>query len=447
MGEYVDYFDSIPNDQVALIALELDSTRIAYLCRTNMRFSNIICNNSTFWYLKFVHDFGLPDYRITNWKSAYEDYGTTIILDDRTPLKIRCKYIATHYNIVVMIDLDDNVWAIFDDVIPEREDVPFIPVLIPDIKAKHVATGTNKLMIIDLNDNVFIMGHGTPGQLGNNKPLQLNNLKGKFIACGSDHYIIIDLDNNILGFGANESGQLGLGDNLYRQLPTQIANVKAKFITCGSYHTIITDLDNNTYSFGENTDGQLGLRDNINRYIPTQIPNLKSKSAACGTSHTVILGLDNTVWTFGDIERQPGDNLDRNVPIQIPNLTAKQVACGDRNTMILDMNNNVWVSGVYNFEIILVPTQIPDLKARFIAPASTFSLVIEVTNKHIVSYNEIAKKLLSGEVDNFQILPEYQSILKDKRNVAAIFRGKDDYIYISELQYNNITNEIFPPLQ
>lgn len=445
----MNYFDYIPDDQVLLIAVELDSTRIAYLCRTNIRFSNIICNNNRFWQLKFIHDFGIPNYRISDWKSAYENYGTTIILNERIPLKIKCKYITCKYNRVVMIDLDNNVWAIFDDVILEREDEPFLLVQIPDIKGKFVATAAEYLMIIDFDDNIFVMNHGSPGKLENNHPVRLDNLKAKFAAGGYNHSMIIDLDNNVWSFGHNELGQLGLGDNLNRDTLTQIPNLKGKFISCGSDHTIIIDLDNNIYSFGENKYGQLGLGDNLDRNTPTQILHLKAESVACGTNHTVILDLDNNVWGVGNNELGQlglGNNFNINIAARIFNLRAKQIACGDRSTMILDFDNNVWIFGLNDYEIKAVPTQIPNLKARFIAAASTFLLAIEITNKHIVSYNEIAEKISSGEVDDFEISPDYQTIPHHTNNIIATFKGKDDYIYLAELRYNNVTNEIFPPI-
>ena len=68
------------------------------------------------------------------------------------------------------------------------------------------------------------------------------------------------------------------------------------------------------------------------------------------------------------------------------------------------------------------------------------------SNVHLISFTQVAQKLTAGDFLNFNFLPEYQIIPHRTGNYIATFYGKDGNIYLVELQYNQATNEIFPPI-
>jgi hypothetical protein len=73
------YFDYIPDDQLLLIALDLELKEINQLCNVNERFNNIICNNNYFWQMRLKHEYPL-EYdtldisTIGDWKKTYRAY-------------------------------------------------------------------------------------------------------------------------------------------------------------------------------------------------------------------------------------------------------------------------------------------------------------------------------------------------------------------------------------
>jgi alpha-tubulin suppressor-like RCC1 family protein len=477
------------NDDVLLrIALTESIDSIDKLCQTSTRFNNLICNNNNFWRQKFVNNFGLPSTNIVNWKDAYQNFGRVVVCGDnesgqlglgpnssiRNELKsvnYRAKSIVCGDSHTVIIDLNDNVWmfgrnnfgqlGLGDD---ENRNKPTVLTIDgQNFKARAISCGRFHTMLIDLNDSVWTFGDNTYGQLGLNDdrirstPNALN-LKAKAISCGTDHAVIIDLNDNIWVVGGNSRGQLGLNDAVNRYTPTAL-NFKAKFASCGFKYTILIDLNNNVWAFGLNNYGALGLGDNIHRNVPIQIPDIKAKFVSCGDKYTILIELNNNILAFGsnfDGQLGLGDNISRNVPTQIPNIKAKTVSCGARHTVIIDFNDNVWSFGYNNFRQLgfidrnsrNLPTQIPDVKARSVSCGGFHTMIILQSplqftdNVHLIPFNEIVKKLDSGEILKFDFLPEYQTIPHNPSNFIASFYGKDGNIYLVDLKYD----QILPPV-
>lgn len=67
-------------------------------------------------------------------------------------------------------------------------------------------------------------------------------------------------------------------------------------------------------------------------------------------------------------------------------------------------------------------------------------------HKISLSFYEAVAKLNAGDFLIFNFSLEYQIIPHDPINYIATFYGKDGNIYLAELQYNQITNQIYPPV-
>lgn len=201
-----------------------------------------------------------------------------------------------------IVDAEGNIWVKPRGIPGNKLIPPSNPV---DFKAKSIAAGGWHTLIIDEDDNVWAMGSNGNGQLGLGDfglrldPTMIPNLKASAISVGTSHSVIIDLEGNVLTFGYNGAGQLGLGDNQDRSTPTPIG-FKAKSISAGGSFTVFIDLDDNLWSFGRNATGQLGLGDTMERLHPNQVPGFKAKSVSAGKSHTLAIDFEDSLWTFGN---------------------------------------------------------------------------------------------------------------------------------------------------
>lgn len=409
---------------------------------------------------------------------------------------IYAKAIACGIAHTIIIDLNDNVWAFgLNDLGQlgvgdnDRRYVP-TPILFQGnrFKAKAVACGEMHTVIIDLENNVWVCGSNSSGQLGLGENVRLNvpsllpRIQAKHVACGQYYTILIDMDNEVWAFGNNHYGQLGLNTN-YGQVesgnsqdvnvPTQILlqggnKLKAQDVDCGQGHTMVIDLDGNVWAFGLNYNGQLGLSHMKNRNVPMWIQwnyENKAKSVSCGNYHTMITDLDNNIWAIGTNKFGQlglGDNQDRNKPTSLA-IQGKFVSCGGYHTMITDLNSEAWAFGnndkgqlgLGNNQSINVPTPILSqgnkVKAEKIDCGQKYTVLILSpsqfgNNIHLISFDEAARKLNVGDFINFNFLPEYQVIPHNLRNYIASFYDTNGNIYLAELQYDQNTNQILPPL-
>lgn len=334
---------------------------------------------------------------------------------------------------------------------------------VPNIKAKSIFGGNEHTAIIDFENNVRTSGRNNYGQLGLNDTTdrshftEIPNVKAKTLSCGGHHTIIIDMDDNVWGFGLNSYGQLGLGNQQSETIkfPRQIPNIKAKAVACGENHTIIIDMDNNVWSFGRNNEGQLGLGDGINRNIPIQISNIKAQAISCGESHTIIIDMDDNLLACGHNKYdQLGvshyEFLNSLVPIKIQNIKAKAASCGARHTVIINLIDSIESFGDNTSGQSGVVGAMRDIKASAISCGAFYTLIIlkpPMKNfTHSIKFNELVKRLELGLIERFEFLPQYQLSRRDPRNFIATVFGTDGTVYLVELQYDQSTNQIFPPL-
>lgn len=75
-------FEILAPEKIMDIALFLPLPDIAYLCRTNSRFNEIICNNEYFWQQKFYNDYGVINYTVGSWKDLYKNYMNVWVFGD-----------------------------------------------------------------------------------------------------------------------------------------------------------------------------------------------------------------------------------------------------------------------------------------------------------------------------------------------------------------------------
>jgi alpha-tubulin suppressor-like RCC1 family protein len=400
-------------------------------------------------------------------------------------IKLKSKFIACGDGYTMLIDLDNNVWGIGSNDFGQlglgdnvNRNIPIrLTHMRQPLKAKFIACGKSHTIIIDLNNNVLAFGINHYGQLGlgdtqdRNIPTMIQNLKAQSISCGQEHTILIDLDNNVLAFGNNHYGQLGLGDNVGNIFtPTKIPNIKAKFIASKMGHNMLIDLENDVWGFGYNDLGQLGLGDNNVRFIPTSIlfqgNKIKAKFVACGNYHTIIIDLNNYILSCGDNvlgQLGIGNYQNRSILTGLTHMgqpfKAKSASCGFAHTMIIDLDDNVLAFGnnVYgqlglgNTEKINIPTVIQNLKALSVSCGTQHTMMILKSNKFednvkLIPFNEAARKLNAGEFLRFDFLPKYQSIPHKQGNYIASFFDRSGDIYLVELQYNQTTNQINPPI-
>jgi alpha-tubulin suppressor-like RCC1 family protein len=506
--ESEDLFAYLPNETIIQIALDESIQYITNMCQISRRFNNLICNNDNFWRAKFIQDFGIPDNKnIISWKDAYINYGKVYMmnnnykrrymfgdLDDKLGIRkddyifnikfpAKAKSISSGNGFMLILDTDNNVWSFGSNQYgklglgPEYEEGTDYPILLSwdkESKAKFITCGEDHSIIIDINDNVWSFGLNENGQLGlgddNNRniPILIPNFKAKFVACGGYHSVLIDMSDNVWTCGWNIEGQLGLGDNDNRNVFDQIPDFKTKFVSCGDIHTMFIDINDNVWGCGWNEYGQLGLGDDENKNIPTALFNIQAQSISCGWIHTIILDINNNIWVCGSNEEgQLGLNKDKqgtSIPeiliYRTQNFKAKSVSCGNYYTMIIDINNNLWGFGQNHNEqlglelnediddrYIFGLTRIPNFKAQSISCDGNITLMIELPGYvHEISFDKAIEKIETDDFDRYDVIPEYQKIPHNPRNVIMTFYAKDNSIYVSEVKYDQDTNQIFSPL-
>lgn len=402
MESFADYINSLPNEILQSIAIDLSPQNIKQLCLTQKSFNNAICSDNFFWHSKFNKDYGNIDINVNDWKKLYMEFSSAWIFEETKggfiksdnifiPKKyfgISCKEIAFGGFHTAVLDVygDVLVWGNNDmgqlgvdksvtnietneegNVIPEES-------INVGIKSIHVACGYTETYIIDVNYNIWRAGgRSKPDWYDNSLPgssegvsfEQLfdengQEIKAKEISCGYGHIMFIDLENNVWSFGYNNNGQLGLGDNIFRDKPVQILNIKAKKIACGGDNSAIIDMNNDIFVFGYNQYGQLGLGTRDNKYNPTLLPNIKGNDISIH-NHMMIVDIDGDVWSCGNNENyELGLGIDDGV-VDIPRqiifpdvdtqIKALQVKTTQSSSVILDIYHNIWLCG-FDYDII-----------------------------------------------------------------------------------------------
>jgi len=222
----------LPPATILHIALEIPLPRIV-----NSRFNSIICGNDYFW-----HDYGRPNFIVSDWKQLYRNYMSTWICG------------SNHFG-QLGLGLDFKLLDIRDSLTQ-----------IPNIKAKQVSARGNTTAIIDSENNIWVCGYNENGQLGLGDAETRNILTQ--ISLAIDYTVMIDLEDNVWIWG-----NFGHDNNPteLRSIPMQILGLKAKQITTGRDKILLIDLNDNVWELGHNN------------YTPIQILDIKAKQVSRST--------------------------------------------------------------------------------------------------------------------------------------------------------------------
>jgi alpha-tubulin suppressor-like RCC1 family protein len=419
-----DPFWFFPDEVIFRIAVSEPIEGIPNLCKSSQRINDLVCNNNFYWKHKYIYDFGEPwNKNIIAWKDAYETYkklaicgksglGVTFVPTVLQDLN-KIKFTACGQNHIMIIDINNNVWAFGDNNYgqlglgdQQNRSVPTqLMRMVPrrqgyhEVKAKAIACGRQHTVLIDMQDNLWSFGYNLDGELGLGLtggykliPTYIPNIKAKAVSCGDRHTVIIDINNNVLSSGASYA----LGDRLNKNVLTRLQNnIVAKSISCGGQHTMLIDMQDNVWSFGYNKYGQLGLDDVEDRSTPTKLKDIKAKFISCGHQNSMIIDMNDNILTCGNNRNgQLGlgsQDLQNPILTQISQeIKGKSISCGGYHSMIVDINDNIWVFGGNNFGQLglgdnqdrNIPTQLQyqsqDIKALSVTCGFNNSVIILV---------------------------------------------------------------------
>lgn len=162
-------------------------------------------------------------------------------------------------------------------------------------------------------------------------------------------------------------------------------------------------MNDNVMSFGRNNFEQLGLDDKYNKNTPIMLEfTPKAKYISCAKDYTILTDLENRTWFFGKT------NNGLVLRPKMLGYRTQMTACGEDHTIM-----------------ILNPNQ-------------KFN-----SNVHHIHFTEAVRRY--NEFNNFNFLPEYQIVPHNPVNYIASFYTDTD-IYLVELQYDQATNQIAPPV-
>lgn len=371
------------------------------------------------------------------------------------------KFVVTDGYSTIAIDNDDNVWGTGDNGegqlgLPDRYD-KLVFTQIPNTKAIFAATGSFHTILITSENDVLVCGSNTSGQIGRRakvreiRPTRVPKIKALMAAAGQWYSIIIDLNHNVLIAG---SSHLTLGMTLgydfaiagieYHNIFAPIPNLKAKYCADGGSYVALIDLNDDVLIFGTTTFGNWcqSIPDPFN---PIKILNIKAKMVAASRTNAIIIGLDNTVWLLG--------YYTNSVSISKPELLAikaKSASCGEFFFNLIDMEDNVWSFGrTLDGNFVNAPLSSSDLynvspiaKGQTVTSGRWSTLILNT----LLDFNTISQKLLAGTFVRFDFKPEYQYLLKRPGNYIASFYDINNNVYLAELQYDPINNQILPPI-
>lgn len=142
-----------------------------------------------------------------------------------------------------------------------------LPTINPFVKAKYISSHNNFTMLIDLEDNVWVYGQNFYIDLDDRgtrtyyKPYNLN-IRAKKVLTNNSSCFIIGLKNEVYSFGWNYYSNLGHGHFYDINKPTLIPNLRARDISASKTHTLFIDLDDLLLSVGNNEYSQLGYKTN-----------------------------------------------------------------------------------------------------------------------------------------------------------------------------------------
>jgi hypothetical protein len=334
-----NFMEYLNDDEIILIALELDYKTITKLCTTNKYFNNKICNNDYFWYQKYIRDLDRSflehddNYYNGNWKNLYRSSGSLYVSGSNKNSQLGLCDIRNRKQLTKL-----SIGNFYN-------------------KIKQVALGSTFTAVIDINNDLWLFGK-LGSNLISNRPHNLK-FKCKDIAAGDSHLLILDLNENVWLVGDNKFGQLGT-DEIKESLEfLPLGDIKVKKIFAGENKSIIVDGDDNIWAAGKNKYGELGLGDTNNRYEFSSLsdinPDIKNvKNIVIESSHTIILEENGNIWVAGlnDNYQLGDDSYDQvSVFIIIPGIIGKQVAVGRDFSIIIDNNNDVWTSGLNNYQL------------------------------------------------------------------------------------------------
>src|SRR5689334_13482085 len=108
-------FESLPNDVLLEFFLNMSLDQINSYCRVNWKL-NLLCNNDTFWKIKYERDYGIVNYPVANWKEKYLNYGKLLLYDsdvnNSISKKIFAKKMSTIYPYAFIIDRNNIIHSI-----------------------------------------------------------------------------------------------------------------------------------------------------------------------------------------------------------------------------------------------------------------------------------------------------------------------------------------------
>ncbi len=346
-------YESMPNDVLRKIALNLSLHDLVSNCRLSRRFNIVICSNELFWNEKVRKDFPEQTLLVNNsFKQTYR-------------FLMRDLY-CTGRNGSGQLGLGDVK-------------IRYTPDLVENIRGvSMVACGAQHTAII-VNNKLYTAGSNLFGQLGRNiseiRPRfgNLNfssnftlvpgagtpNFSSNFtlvpgvenvsyVACGFAHTAVVS-NGNLYTFGNNDHGQLGQDDIAISTIPLFVKELgNVSMVACGFAHTIALS-GGRMYSFGDNGDAQLGPGIGTRRRTtPTLIKSPQNVTyVACGGNHSAAIS-GGKLYMFGDGRFYQLGMGTGNGQEAIPKLVASpqgdrnrtlekviHVACGSRHTAVI----------------------------------------------------------------------------------------------------------------
>lgn len=408
----------VPTEIIEQTLLYLPYNDVLNFCQAS-KAADKICRSDTFWFDKFVIDYGYtPRYIYGRMKEIYINNDALYSFGyNKEGALGRLK----EFNIQPLPILTDNgeVYLV-----------------------TQISCGLNHSLIVDRLLKSF--GSNNNRQLGHDylsisyKPLPLSH-HPKMISCGSNHSMFIDQDDKVWGFGLNCTRQLEFewihnwrGHRDIIDVPTEIMKmglpIFAKSVACGSHHSVVRDMDDNLIRFGSKDLGLKGQPTAPEFVLNNQKQPFKVKLISAGNSFSLFTDLEDNLWGFGSIDKlgigkSPLAVRYNPIPILKDDRTpfkVKFIASHFSHSLIIDLEDNLWGFGDNEYgqlglghnEYQYRPQPILDLdgnpiKAKEAAVGQFHSLIINLDDELL----SCGKNISIGYQSDSEINPYFTKVL------------------------------------